>query len=85
MRPGTFPRTERSAIPDAVAAIVAAVIQKFPAASPDAIGRLTVNELNRAGWHWHLGHEPLCSPCADRARPAGSDLTRTDSLPPATR
>ncbi|MFF2189275.1 hypothetical protein [Streptomyces sp. NPDC058155] len=58
----TYPRTERSSIPDAVAAVVAAVIEKFPAASPNAIGRLVVGELAREGWHWHLGHEPLCAP-----------------------
>ncbi|MER5675804.1 hypothetical protein ABT081_02550 [Streptomyces sp. NPDC002238] len=63
----TFPRTERSSIPDAVAAVVAAVVEEHPNASADTVGRLTVAELKQAGWHWHLGHEPLC---AARTRPA---------------
>lgn len=64
----TFPRTERSSIPDAVAAVVAAVVEEHPNASADTVGRLTVAELKNAGWHWHLGHEPLCAPA--RVRPA---------------
>lgn len=58
----TYPRTDRSRIPDAVAAVVAAVIEEHPLAGPDAIGRLAVAELSREGWHWHLGHEVLCAP-----------------------
>lgn len=80
----TYPRTERSSIPDAVAAVVAAVIEKFPAAGPEAIGRLVVGELNRAGWHWHLGHEPLCAPVRARRALPGV-ITRTGPFPPATR
>lgn len=64
----TFPRTERSSIPDAVAAIVAAVVEEHPNACPEAVGRLAVAELAREGWHWHLGHEPMCAPV--RVRPA---------------
>ncbi|WP_329032224.1 hypothetical protein OIE71_04595 [Streptomyces sp. NBC_01725] len=79
----TYPRTERSSIPDAVAAVVAAVVHDFPAASPDAIGRLTVNALKREGWHWHLGHEPLCAPVRARRAPPGV-ITRTGPFPPAT-
>jgi hypothetical protein len=46
-----YARTERSQIPDAVAAVVAAVVADHPQAGPDAIGRLTVLELAREGWH----------------------------------
>ncbi|MGC4946206.1 hypothetical protein ACLQ2N_08365 [Streptomyces sp. DT224] len=58
----TYPSTQRSRIPDAVAAIVAAVIEDHPNAGPDAIGRLAVAELAREGWHWHLGAEVMCAP-----------------------
>ncbi|MFF9568470.1 hypothetical protein [Streptomyces sp. NPDC014685] len=70
-----YPSTERSRIPDAVAAIVAAVVENHPQAGPDAIGRLTVAELAREGWHWHLGHEPLCAP---------SRASRAASRPPTS-
>lgn len=66
----TFPSTERSRIPDAVAAIVAAVVEEHPLAGPDAIGRLTVAELAREGWHWHLGAEVLCAPLRSSRAPA---------------
>lgn len=58
----TYPRTERSRIPAAVAAVVAAVVEENPSASPDTVGRLAVMELSREGWHWHLGHQVLCAP-----------------------
>jgi hypothetical protein len=38
-------------IPDAIAAVVAAVMAKHPAASPDVLGRLVVTELKALGWH----------------------------------
>ncbi|WP_328721769.1 hypothetical protein OHT52_21260 [Streptomyces sp. NBC_00247] len=67
----TYPRTERSRIPAAVAAVVAAVIEENPSASPDTIGRLAVIELARDGWHWHLGHRLRCAPArtADSSNP----------------
>ncbi|MFF9690265.1 hypothetical protein [Streptomyces sp. NPDC014623] len=58
-----------------MAAVVAAVIEEHPNAGPDTIGRLAVAELKQSGWHWHLGHEPLCAPV--HARP--------ELCPPATR
>ncbi|MFF7365651.1 hypothetical protein [Streptomyces sp. NPDC008125] len=58
----SYPRTERSRIPDAVAAIVAGVIEEHPNAGPETIGRLAVVELAREGWHWHLGHRLRCAP-----------------------
>lgn len=64
----TYPRTELSSIPDAVAAVVAAVIEEHPNASPDTVGRLAVAELKQSGWHWHLGHEVLCAPSAPGGR-----------------
>lgn len=80
----TFPRTAQSRIPDAVAAVVAAVVAEYPRAGPDAIGRLTVAELSREGWHWHLGHEPLCAPVSASRTP---DRTSTPPAPctPAVR
>ncbi|RPK74486.1 hypothetical protein EES42_08450 [Streptomyces sp. ADI95-17] len=69
----TYPSTERSRIPDAVAAVVAAVVEEHPLAGPDAIGRLAVAALSREGWHWHLGHEVLCAPVRASRIPARSD------------
>jgi hypothetical protein len=43
-------------IPDAVAAVIAAVIQRHPAASPDTLGRLVVAELRTEGWHITAPH-----------------------------
>lgn len=56
----TYPRTPRSRIPAAAAAIIAAVIEDNPNAGPDALGRLAVLELSREGWH--LGHSVMCAP-----------------------
>ncbi|MFJ5820087.1 hypothetical protein ACIQGT_40310 [Streptomyces sp. NPDC093108] len=58
----TYPSTERSRIPAAVAAVVAAVIEEHPDAGPDAIGRLAVEALSEEGWNWHLGHRVRCAP-----------------------
>ncbi|MFJ3587502.1 hypothetical protein ACIQUY_29400 [Streptomyces sp. NPDC090231] len=80
----TYPRTERSRIPDAVAAVVAAVIEEHPLAGPDAIGRLTVAELSHEGWHWHLGHEALCAPVSASRTPS-RPTTSPASHTPATR
>lgn len=43
-------------IPDAVSAVVAAVMAKHPAASPEALGRLVVAELRSLGWHIAAPH-----------------------------
>ncbi|MGC5531609.1 hypothetical protein [Streptomyces sp. SR-10] len=66
----TYPRTPRSRIPAAAAAIIAAVIEDNPHADADTVGCLVVLELSREGWHWHLGHSVMCAP----SRPA-SDLS----------
>ncbi|MFE3488321.1 hypothetical protein [Streptomyces griseus] len=58
----TYPRTPRSRIPAAAAAIIAAVIEDNPNADPDTVGCLVVLELSREGWHWHLGHSVMCAP-----------------------
>ncbi|WP_432147919.1 hypothetical protein [Streptomyces sp. bgisy029] len=62
----TYPRTPRSRIPAAAAAIIAAVIEDNPTASADTQARLAVLELSREGWHWHLGHTVLCAPSPER-------------------
>ncbi|MGX9921764.1 hypothetical protein ACWIG4_18140 [Streptomyces sp. NPDC002248] len=38
-------------IPDAVAAVIAAVAEEHPAAAPDRLGVLVVQELRALGWH----------------------------------
>jgi hypothetical protein len=38
-------------IPGAVRAVIAAVIQEHPGASPDLLSRLIVAELKDLGWH----------------------------------
>lgn len=38
-------------IPDAVRAVIAAVVQEHPGASPDLLSRLIVAELRDLGWH----------------------------------
>jgi hypothetical protein len=38
-------------IPDAVRAIIAAVMAEHPGASPDILSRLVVAELRSLGWH----------------------------------
>lgn len=43
-------------IPDAVAAVIAAVLAKHPAASPETLGHLTVTELRAEGWHIAAPH-----------------------------
>ncbi|MFJ9234116.1 hypothetical protein ACIRJ3_03915 [Streptomyces anulatus] len=58
----TYPRTPRSRIPAAAAAIIAAVIEDNPHASAETVARLAVLELSREGWHWHLGHSVMCAP-----------------------
>lgn len=41
----------KQAVPDAVAPILAAVMQAHPAAGPDLLARLVVAELRDLGWH----------------------------------
>lgn len=43
-------------IPDAVAAVVAAVLAKHPAASSAALGHLITAELRAEGWHIAAPH-----------------------------
>lgn len=43
-------------IPDAVAAVIAAVLTRHPAASPAALGHLVVAELRAEGWHIAAPH-----------------------------
>ncbi|MFF2651489.1 hypothetical protein [Streptomyces sp. NPDC058045] len=38
-------------IPDAIAAVIAAVRDEHPAASSERLGRLVVAELRALGWH----------------------------------
>ncbi|MFF3643422.1 hypothetical protein [Streptomyces sp. NPDC002564] len=38
-------------IPDAVTAVIAAVMTRHPAASPEVLARLVVAELRTLGWH----------------------------------
>lgn len=38
-------------IPDAVCAVILAVIQEHPGASPELLARLVVAELRDLGWH----------------------------------
>lgn len=38
-------------IPDAVRAVITAVMAEHPAASPDLLARLVVAELSSLGWH----------------------------------
>ena len=38
-------------IPDAVRAVIAAVMAAHPGASPDMLARLVVAELRDLGWH----------------------------------
>lgn len=37
--------------PDAVRAVITAVMTDHPAASPDTLARLIVSELRALGWH----------------------------------
>ncbi|RPK76383.1 hypothetical protein EES45_23105 [Streptomyces sp. ADI97-07] len=75
----TYPSTERSRIPDAAAAVIAAVIEEHPNAGPDTIGRLAVVALAEVGWHWHLGHRVLCAPPRRTQRSAGPESPSTPS------
>ena len=43
-------------IPDAIAAVIAAVHSLHPAASPEALGRLVVEQLRAEGWHIAAPH-----------------------------
>lgn len=45
-------------IPDAVAAVIAAVHAQHPAASPEKLGRLVVAQLRTEGWHIAAPHTP---------------------------
>jgi hypothetical protein len=42
--------TSAGSLPDAVAAVVAAVLAEHPAASPERLGRLVVEQLRADGW-----------------------------------
>ena len=57
--------TATAAIPDAIAPILAAVMQQHPAASPDVLARLAVAELRTLGWHITPG--PTRRPCPGAA------------------
>lgn len=43
-------------IPDAVAAVIAAVRTEHPTASPEKLGRLAVAQLRAEGWHITAPH-----------------------------
>jgi hypothetical protein len=43
--------TPKQAVPDAIAPVLAAVMQEHPAASPTLLARLVVAELRDLGWH----------------------------------
>ncbi|MFD3517743.1 hypothetical protein [Streptomyces sp. NPDC058657] len=47
-------------IPDAAAAVIAAVVAENPLAPPEAVGRLVVAALADDGWR--MTPEPLCAP-----------------------
>lgn len=47
-------------VPDAVAALVTAVVQAHPHAEPERLGRLVQAELEAQGWH--VGAPGLCRP-----------------------
>jgi hypothetical protein len=53
-------------IPDAVAAVVAAVIEEHPAAAPNRLGVLVVQELRALGWHITAPPSALAPPRAVR-------------------
>ncbi|MFF9714798.1 hypothetical protein ACF1DW_04270 [Streptomyces sp. NPDC014603] len=57
--------TPTQAVPDAVAPILAAVMQQHPAASPETLARLAVAELRALGWHITPG--PTRRPCPGAA------------------
>lgn len=40
-----------TAVPDAVAAVIAAAIRDHPASTPENAARAAVAALDRAGWH----------------------------------
>ncbi|MFI2911144.1 hypothetical protein ACG2OD_23295 [Streptomyces sp. PDY-4] len=46
-----MPALAVQAIPDAVAPVIAAVMQQHPGAEPDVLARLIVHELRDLGWH----------------------------------
>ncbi|MFH9977917.1 hypothetical protein ACH4ND_01390 [Streptomyces sp. NPDC017179] len=46
-----MPAAAVHAVPDAIAPVLAAVMQQHPAASPDVLARLVVHELRTLGWH----------------------------------
>ena len=59
--------TPKQAVPDAVAPILAAVMQQHPAASPETLTRLAVAELRALGWHITPG--PTRRPCPGSGTP----------------
>jgi len=64
-------------IPDAIAPILAAVMQEHPTADPDRLARLAVAELRSLGWHITVprpatGRRPECPSTPAAAAPAGT-------------
>jgi len=46
-----MPATAVQAIPDAIAPVIAAVMQDHPGVEPEVLARLIVHELRGLGWH----------------------------------
>ncbi|WP_208766463.1 hypothetical protein, partial [Streptomyces chryseus] len=61
------PRPGRSPMPDAVAAVIAAVATENPLAPPEAIGRLAAAALADEGWQ--VSPDPLCAPLMAESAP----------------
>ena len=49
----------KQAVPDAVQAVLAAVMAEHPAAGPQLLARLVVAELRDLGWHITPGPRPV--------------------------
>lgn len=59
----------KTAVPDAVQAVVAAVMQEHPGAGPALLARLVVAELRDLGWHITPGPAHTARPPAPPDRP----------------
>ena len=46
-----MPAAAVQAIPDAIAPVIAAVMQDHPGVEPEVLARLIVHELRGLGWH----------------------------------
>lgn len=68
-------------IPDAVAAIVAAVVAEHPLSPPEAVGRLVVRALADEGWR--ITPEPFSAPLRAEQAPC-RPKTRTRTRTPVT-